>query len=822
MFFVFRYLVRLFEAILWSGSEFKSLFATDNTERTKFYDFLLEFSPGVSIGGGTSPAEQERGQVALQVLDSLRKNGLRCIRVKPSRHDCCAFAIRGNYQTLLKQAEKMKLRKLLKDEKHLGRTALFTMARVVDFDNSDQEGLFFCSGERLMLLEELVLKDEVITNALGMEHFNLDSLDDIKETQREKDMDAVEGKQHRKGSAFKGLMSKLKRKRPVKVISTLIPLHDPNDAADLAHAWLRSIGYQPLRNIMHYLGHRRGFYFAFLGAYTFWLVPVSIVGIFVFRIQQSELGFQSRATLFFGLFVSIWATSFLEYWKRKQVQLAFEWDSIGFEEDDEEIRSSFKEKATPRFNVYADEYEWVYPGYKRTLAYIFSFFSCLGLSLLASVTMFYFLVLKAHAQKEWTGDEWQGIWSLAQHGPTIGYMGAISVFSSINKVLAQVLTSFENHRTESEHRNSLVVKLVTLQFCNYFVSLLYIAFYEKDIPKLSSNAATLLGFYQIMGQVIEIGTPVFSALGGAFNKQKKHEEKEKEDPDEDEYPRVGETDFLLAPQESLFGEYLELWVQFGQVTLFSVVFPLGALFALFNNVIELRTDAFKMLRAERRGIPERASGIGSWLEAFEVLGYIAVMTNVALLGIIMVDSDLGKHYLGGWPDSYKVLLLVLVEHIIIGAKAFIAMIVPDVSSSVAFLIQSRRQSTENELNANFELKAMCEEKLRQDRKLYPYRSTSDQGIQLLKTAVQHGEDAGETQDGVKDLRSSVLLQWILEQEDRRRRAEKYARFWKRIAEASKVNDSAFRFKEFGQYVNIAVTVCAFAYVITKEARDVEP
>ena len=51
---------------------------------------------------------------------------------------------------------------------------------------------------------------------------------------------------------------------------------------------------------------------------------------------------------------------------------------------------------------------------------------------------------------------------------------------------------------------------------------------------------------------------------------------------------------------STFYEYNELCVQFGYIIMFSVVFPLGALFALANNFLEIRLDAHKALDSTRR------------------------------------------------------------------------------------------------------------------------------------------------------------------------------------------------------------------------------
>ena len=49
-------------------------------------------------------------------------------------------------------------------------------------------------------------------------------------------------------------------------------------------------------------------------------------------------------------------------------------------------------------------------------------------------------------------------------------------------------------------------------------------------------------------------------------------------------------DFGLAPADRslLFNEYLEIVIQFGFITIFVAAFPLAPLFALLNNILEIR------------------------------------------------------------------------------------------------------------------------------------------------------------------------------------------------------------------------------------------
>jgi len=53
-------------------------------------------------------------------------------------------------------------------------------------------------------------------------------------------------------------------------------------------------------------------------------------------------------------------------------------------------------------------------------------------------------------------------------------------------------------------------------------------------------------------------------------------------------------------------------MQFGLMVFFAPAFPLAALFSLINNLIEIRSDAFKMCYLFQRPFGERVSYIGTW------------------------------------------------------------------------------------------------------------------------------------------------------------------------------------------------------------------
>lgn len=55
-----------------------------------------------------------------------------------------------------------------------------------------------------------------------------------------------------------------------------------------------------------------------------------------------------------------------------------------------------------------------------------------------------------------------------------------------------------------------------------------------------------------------------------------------------------EIESSLYKYDGTFSDHLEMLVQMGYVVLFSAAFPLAGLCALANNLLEIRSDAFKL------------------------------------------------------------------------------------------------------------------------------------------------------------------------------------------------------------------------------------
>lgn len=81
-------------------------------------------------------------------------------------------------------------------------------------------------------------------------------------------------------------------------------------------------------------------------------------------------------------------------------------------------------------------------------------------------------------------------------------------------------------------------------------------------------------------------------------------------------------------------DYAELAIQYGYVTLFVAAFPLAPFLAYVSNVVEIRTDGWKLLYAFKRVLPSGAQDIGSWMSILQVNFYFILFIYFIILSYI--------------------------------------------------------------------------------------------------------------------------------------------------------------------------------------------
>lgn len=525
------------------------------------------------------------------------------------------------------------------------------------------------------------------------------------------------------------------------VFTAQYPLHDgrvhdekghlpETDRQRLHHDWAsirRIFKYQPIPAIKEYLGEKVALYFAWLGFYTSMLLPAAIVGFICFlygvgssfsytpvqeicKPKNSSLyymcplcdklctyyllsstaclyskvthWFDNQATLFFALFMSFWAVFFLEFWKRKQVTLAYEWHTMDFEEEEERPRPQYLAKVTTlKENPVTGKMEPSMPAKQRVPRLVGAigiviFFIILVIAGVTSVIVYraaiYAILLSTDSQQIRS----RAKIVVAGTAACINLL-VINILKFVYQRVAIMLTEWENPRTQTDYEDSFTVKMFWFQFVNTYASVFYVAFFKNDyftgtpgrykrfggatafrfegcsaqgcFLELCVQLIIIMVGQQFIGNVTEIGIPWVM-------KKLKRRQAKKYAVSRPQW----ELDYDLQAQDdlSLFWQYLEIVLQYGFVTMFVAAFPLAPFFAWLNNIVEIRLDAVNFIMNFRRPVAQRAEDIGAWFYILSTLTELSIIVNAFVLAftselipkLVYVYRSEGDGTLNGYVD----------------------------------------------------------------------------------------------------------------------------------------------------------------------------
>ena len=170
----------------------------------------------------------------------------------------------------------------------------------------------------------------------------------------------------------------------------------------------------------------------------------------------------------------------IDFWKRKQYKLQFEWDTVDFEKNLETIRPEFELKVKrKRRNPVTGLLEPYLPLRDKIVKYALSyagvlFMVCLALALFVGIII-YRVVLNAVLNAKTSRFLGSTIVSITS---ALINLIIIVLLSQFYSWLAVKLTDFEYRRTDTEYENSLTIKMYLFQFVNFYSSIFYIAFFK--------------------------------------------------------------------------------------------------------------------------------------------------------------------------------------------------------------------------------------------------------------------------------------------------------------------------------------------------------
>uniref|UniRef100_A0A8C2AN28 Anoctamin n=1 Tax=Cyprinus carpio TaxID=7962 RepID=A0A8C2AN28_CYPCA len=491
------------------------------------------------------------------------------------------------------------------------------------------------------------------------------------------------------------------------VYKAAYPLHDvkpgcPNERFLLYNEWAHPKSFykmQPLDLIRKYFGEKIGIYFAWLGFYTVMLTLAAAVGLGCFiygyttresstwskEVCDPQIGgeiimcpqcdkicpywrlnttcesskrlcvFDNYGTLVFAIFMSVWVTLFLEFWKRYQAELEHDWDTVEFLQQEEQPRPEYEAKCI---------YERVNPVTQVLLIIA----SVVGV-IVYRLAMFITFSAKLRSDLKYSKElepfkEYVTPQMATSITSSIISFIIIMILNNVYEKVAIWITDFELPRTKTEYENSLTLKMFLFQFVNYYSSCFYIAFFKGKVVGYPGQPVYWFGAFRneecdpggclteltTQLSIIMTGKAVWNNIQEVLLWVKNLIFRHCTQVGSEKVIPRWEQDYQLQPigKLGLFYEYLEMVIQFGFVTLFVASFPLAPLLALFNNLCEIRVDAWKFTTQSRRVVPEKAQDIGAWQPILQGVAILAVATNAA---IIAFTSDMIPRLVYYWAFS---------------------------------------------------------------------------------------------------------------------------------------------------------------------------
>ncbi|KAL7053321.1 hypothetical protein AAHC03_025481 [Spirometra sp. Aus1] len=633
-----------------------------------------------------------------------------------SRTRTHALYLACSHKNLLKGAQELKMRKRMIEEAG-GELQEFCIEDMELFENVMDEAKFFTSCERQTIVRYYLMSLRAASSECWSKDlpFSTDQ------------------------SIIPVLLSAGK-------IKSIFPLHDRETLKVLLHTWVGGFKHhQPIDLVEEYFGVHIALYFAWLSHYTKALIFPAVFGILCWVLLPSD----KTAALFYpivALCTMLWATLFLESWKRTNSSYTYRYGTL-------DRPSVLLEEPRPQFYGYWEpspitgRLERFYPRWRRCLTV------CLVTVPVVSVCLLFVgLVSLGCMRLQDITDKKAQKWpflvaSLVSYLPMILHAICIFIFNEVYYKIARWLTDLENHRLDEDYTNALVAKLIMFQFVNIFFASFYIAFCQKDLDLLRQHLIAMLVTRQITGNLKEYFLPYGQTrmrqawLSVRFDKNFRTEHtslsgktdescvstdddsgklasrssplvlekcttedthvrrRTDDDPStkrisstKDESIPPAEQEQIMPSYDDTSDDYLEMFIQFGFVSMFTCAFPICGLLALLNNIFELRGDAWKLVVIFRRPFGQSTSGIGVWEYAFDIVSYVAIAVNIGLIGI----SGSLELLFPGLRNIDYVLLLIAIEHLLFMVRYGLARMVPPIPSSlerkIATLEHRRREA----------------------------------------------------------------------------------------------------------------------------------
>ncbi|KAL9062498.1 MAG: hypothetical protein Q9157_008870 [Trypethelium eluteriae] len=449
----------------------------------------------------------------------------------------------------------------------------------------------------------------------------------------------------------------------------------------------------------------------------------------------------------------LWCVVFVEYWKHQEVDLAVRWGVRNVSRI-EHKRKGFNYEFETSDPVTGEKVQ-IFPATTRLQRQLLQIPFAIAAALLLGTLIATCFGIEIFISEIYNGP----LKSILVFLPTGILTTGIPVLTGILTNFATRLNDYENYETRGSYDDSLTEKIFILNFITsylpiFLTAFVYVPFASMIVPYLDVFSLTCKPFAendkqlkapdtgfvidpsrltkqviyftvtaQIVNQGMEVVVPYLKRRGMTKYKEMQNERAAKKGgtappPSENDEPE--EAAFLTrVRKESELDHYdvttdlREMVLQFGYLSLFSVVWPLTAVSFLVNDWLELRTDAIKICVEMRRPTPWRADTIGPWLDSLAFLTWLGSITTSAIV-YLFSNNGLGPD---GSPAEIKgwalLLSIIFSEHLFLVVRWMVRLAISKLDSPgrqkerrERYVV--RQQYFEESLNETAKLPAMDE------------------------------------------------------------------------------------------------------------------
>ncbi|RMZ81909.1 hypothetical protein DV738_g2037, partial [Chaetothyriales sp. CBS 135597] len=502
-----------------------------------------------------------------------------------------------------------------------------------------------------------------------------------------------------------------------KNVDSVFPLHD----SEKNKKWLADISTktfltpEDLDAIRNRVGEKIAYYYAFLQSY------------FTFMIFPAAFGFSCWVLVgsfswIYGAAIILWGLFFVEYWKRQEQELAIRW-GVKNVSIIQQRRRGFEPEKIITDNITGEKVPY-FPAKKRAQRQLLQ----IPLTLLSIVALGSIICL-TYVIEIFISEVYKGPFkSILTFTPTILLTLAVPPTSNYLTSFAEKLSIYENYETQDAYDKAVVSKVFVINFLTsytaiFLTSFVYVPFASVLVPYLDVFGLTAVNategektldapphqaaftinpnrlknqmiYFAVTAQIVnfalETVVPWFTRKGQDKFKQFQSSRAEKsggaqpqvsdnDAPEEREFlQRVREEASL--PEYNVDTDLREMAIQFGYLSLFSVIWPLTPVSFFINNWIELRGDMFKLTVESKRPSPQRADSIGPWLRNLEFLAWVGSTTTAALVYLFSGSSgpDGRPNAIKGWG---LLLAILLSEHAFLLVRLLVRSIIASLDSA---------------------------------------------------------------------------------------------------------------------------------------------